>query len=152
MFTEQQGPPAPALLPTSGSQLVNREETQQRGAAKDFTNQQGENLARLRSFGETFGDIGRLQARDAGLLGQINSFRQNSQNVLPLELDAAQQREPARERSPTSSILAVSWRSTRRSASRISSCRTRRRSRRPEKSGCSTSPIEHRSRNHAVPA
>ena len=92
MFTEQQGPPAPALLPTSGSQLVNREETQQRGAAKDFTNQQGENLARLRSFGETFGDIGRLQARDAGLLGQINSFRQNSQNVLPLELDAAQQK------------------------------------------------------------
>lgn len=91
MFTEQQGPPAPALLPTSGSQLVNREETQQRGAAKDFTNQQGENLARLRSFGETFGGIGRMQARDAGLLGQINSMRRGSQNVLPLELDAAQE-------------------------------------------------------------
>jgi len=48
-------------------------------------------LARLRSFGDVLGSIGRLNARDAGVLQQISGFKMGSNNALPYELDAAQQ-------------------------------------------------------------
>jgi len=38
------------------------------------------------------GDLGREQARDAGLIGQIGSFKKGSSAVLPYELEAAQEK------------------------------------------------------------
>lgn len=74
--------------PTS-SNITVREEQKQRGQAKAFTDQQGAALGDLRSFGDLLGGIGREQARDASLIGQIGGFKRGSSGVLPYELDAA---------------------------------------------------------------
>lgn len=75
--------------PQSGSNVVVQEENKQRQKALDFTNQQGDALGDLRSFGDVLGGIGRSQARDAGEIGQIGGFMRGSSNVLPFELEAA---------------------------------------------------------------
>lgn len=75
--------------PQSGSNVVVQEEAKQRAKARDYTNQQGEALGELRSFGDLMGGIGRSQARDAGQIGQIGGFMKGSSNVLPFELEAA---------------------------------------------------------------
>lgn len=75
--------------PQSGSNIVVQEEAKQRAKARDFTNNQGEALGELRSFGDLLGGIGRSQARDAGQIGQIGGFMRGSSNVLPFELEAA---------------------------------------------------------------
>lgn len=77
-----------AVAPTS-SNITMREEQKQRGAATDFTNEQGKRLGDLRSFGDLLGGIGRLQARDASQIGQIGGFKRGSSAVLPYELEAA---------------------------------------------------------------
>lgn len=83
-------PPSMAdALPTSSSNITVREENKQRGEAKAFTDASGAALGDLRSFGDVLGGIGRLQARDAGAIGQIGGFKQGSSGVLPYELDAA---------------------------------------------------------------
>ena len=66
-----------------------REEAKQRAAAKDYTDKQGAALGNLRAFGDLLGSIGRLQARDAGQIGQIGGFKRGSSNATSLELDAA---------------------------------------------------------------
>lgn len=66
-----------------------REEQKQRGQARDFTDETGAALGNLRAFGDLLGGIGREQAQDAGLLGQVNRFKQGSSGVLNLELDEA---------------------------------------------------------------
>lgn len=92
-FTSQQvaEPEAAAALPTSSSNIVTREETKQRGKARDFTDKTGIALGNLRAFGDVLGGIGRSQARDAGAIGQIGGFKSGSTNALNYELDAASQ-------------------------------------------------------------
>lgn len=81
-----------AMLPTSGSDITVREEQKQSGLAKSFTDQQGQALGQLRAFGDVLGGIGRDQARDASSIGQINSFKRASSGIMPLELEAANQK------------------------------------------------------------
>jgi len=76
-------------VPASSSNITVQEEQKQRGKADAFGQQQGEALGNLRSFGDLLGSIGRSQARDAGLIGQIGGFKQGSSNVVPYELDSA---------------------------------------------------------------
>lgn len=85
-------PTAAEALPSSGSNITVQEESKQRGQARDFTNKTGEALGNLRSFGDLLGSIGRDQARDASLIGQIGGFKGGSSNVLPFELDEASQK------------------------------------------------------------
>ena len=80
------------IMPASGSNIVVQDEAKQRGAAKDYADQQAGALGTLRSFGDLLGGISREQARDAGTIGQIGGFKRGSANVLPLELDAAGQK------------------------------------------------------------
>lgn len=90
-FTGQDvpAPTAEAALPTTASNITVQEEAKQRGAAKDFTNRTGAALGNLRSFGDLLADTSRLQARDAGLIGQIGGFKRGSSNALGFELDEA---------------------------------------------------------------
>lgn len=76
-------------VPQSSSNITVREEQKQRDKADAFGQQQGEALGNLRAFGDLLGGIGRSQARDASLIGQIGGFKQGSSNVVPYELDAA---------------------------------------------------------------
>lgn len=79
------------ILPASDSSITVANENTRRGEARRSTDQQGAAMARLRSFGDVLGGIGRLNARDAGVLQQISGFKMGSNNALPYELDAAQQ-------------------------------------------------------------
>ncbi|MDK4729335.1 hypothetical protein [Rhizobium phaseoli] len=90
-FTGQEvaQPSAEAALPTTSSNITVQEVNKQKGQAKDFTNRTGTALGELRSFGDLLGDVSRLQARDAGSIGQIGSFKKGSSAVLPYELEAA---------------------------------------------------------------
>ncbi|MGF7008101.1 hypothetical protein [Aminobacter sp. BE322] len=90
-FTGQEvaEPTAAEALPASGSNITVREEAKQRGQAREFTDKTGTALGELRSFGDLLGEIGRAQAQDASLVGQIGGFKRGSSNVLPLELDEA---------------------------------------------------------------
>jgi hypothetical protein len=83
---------AEQTMPQSGSALTVREENKQRGEASAFTNKQGETLGKLRAFGDVLGEASRDQARDASLVGQLGGFKQGSSNVVPLELEAANQK------------------------------------------------------------
>ena len=83
-------PTAGEVLPTSTSNITVQEEAKQRAKAKDYTDKSGNALAGLRSFGDLLGGISRLQARDDSLVRQIGGFKTGSANVLPLELDEAQ--------------------------------------------------------------
>lgn len=98
-FTENEANAADAnqqavqsMLPTSGSDITVREDQKQSGLAKAFTDQQGQALGQLRAFGDVLGSIGRDQARDASQIGQINSFKRGSSGILPLELEAANEK------------------------------------------------------------
>lgn len=85
-------PTAAAALPTSSSDITVREENKQRGQARDFTQAQGAALGNLRAFGDLLGGIGREQARDASLIGQIGGFKRGSSGILPFEMEAAQEK------------------------------------------------------------
>lgn len=90
-FTGQEvAPPSEeAALPTSSNNLVVQEQAKQKANAKAFTDKTGTALGNLRSFGDLLGDTSRLQARDAGQIGQIGSFKRGSSNVLGYELEDA---------------------------------------------------------------
>jgi hypothetical protein len=89
-FTDQQAtPPTAAAMPASGSNITVQAENKARGEAKERTDQIGNALGELRSFGDLLGDTSRLQARDASQIGQIGGFKKGSSNVLGMELDAA---------------------------------------------------------------
>jgi hypothetical protein len=83
---------AASVMPTATNDIVTQEIAKKSGEAKAFTDQQGQALASMRAFGDVLGDTGRLQARDAGKIGQIGGFKRGSADVLPLELDAAAQK------------------------------------------------------------
>jgi hypothetical protein len=78
-----------STIPQSGSNITVAEEAKQRGQASEFTDNQGQALGNLRSFGDLVGEIGRGQARDASQIGQIGGFKRGSSAVLPYELEAA---------------------------------------------------------------
>jgi len=90
-FTGQEvtPPTEEAALPTSSNNLVVREANKQKAEAKSFTDKTGTALGSLRSFGDLLGDTSRLQARDAGAIGQIGGFKRGSSNVLGYELEDA---------------------------------------------------------------
>jgi hypothetical protein len=83
---------AASVMPSGSNDVVTRELDKQLGRAKQFTDQQAGALGDLRSFGDLLGDTSRAQGRDASLVGQIGGFKRGSSNILPLELDAAQQK------------------------------------------------------------
>lgn len=93
-FTQQQvaEPAAAQSMPATSSNIAVKEESKQRGKARDFTNQVGLALGDLRSFGDLLGDTSRLQARDASLVSQLGGFKRGSSEVVPYELEAANQK------------------------------------------------------------
>lgn len=81
-----------AALPRSNSNVTLANDTAQRTEATEFANQQGDALARMRSFADMFGGLGRDMSRDASQLGMLGGFKGGSQGVLPFELEAAASR------------------------------------------------------------
>lgn len=89
-FTQQQTEaPTAAAMPASSSNITVASENKARGDARARTNQIGNALGDLRSFGDLFGETSRLQARDASQIGQIGGFKRGSSGVLGMELDSA---------------------------------------------------------------
>lgn len=86
--TESGGAAEPSV-PTSASNIVVREQAKQQGRVKQFSDQQAGALGNLRAFGDLLGDVSLLQGRDASQIGTIGGFKRGSQSVLPLELEAA---------------------------------------------------------------
>jgi hypothetical protein len=83
-------PDAPAATaPASSSNIVVAEQAKQGDKAHAYSQQQGNALGNLRSFGDLLGGIGLQQARDAGYIGQIGGFKKGSSGVLDFELDSA---------------------------------------------------------------
>jgi hypothetical protein len=79
-------------MPGSGSALVVQEQAKQGGKAQAYSDQQGDALGNLRSFGDVMGTLGRASARNSQQVGQIGNFAQGSAGVLPYELEAANQK------------------------------------------------------------
>lgn len=71
------------------SNIVVQEEKKQLGKVSDFNTQQNDALAGLRSFGDTLAGTTRGQAEDAANLGIVNSFKNGSSSLVPLELQQA---------------------------------------------------------------
>lgn len=95
MFTQalDTAPARPAaVLPQSSSNLVVANDAQEAGAARADAEDNAQRRGALQSFGDLFGDISRLQGRDAGVQGMLGGFKRGSQGVLPLELEAAAQK------------------------------------------------------------
>lgn len=83
---------AVAALPQSDSNLVVNNDAARSSEARARTDAQGQRRADMLSFSDLFGDFARAQGRDSSQLSLLGSLRRGSQNVLPLELQAAQQR------------------------------------------------------------
>lgn len=83
---------AASVMPTATNDIVTREMNKKSGEAKQFTDQQAGALAQMRSFGDLLGDNSRGMARSASEIGQIGGFKRGSSNIIPLELEAAQQK------------------------------------------------------------
>ena len=82
-------PPATEAVPQSASNIVVQEQAKQQGKAKEFTDQTGQALGNLRSFGDLMAGLGREQSRNASLIGQVGGFKRGSSGVLSYELDDA---------------------------------------------------------------
>lgn len=78
-----------AALPPAASDLVSREIARRSGIAADYVDNNAETLAKLRSFGDYLGGIGRGVARDTGEVNQIGGFKKGSAAVNQYELDSA---------------------------------------------------------------
>jgi hypothetical protein len=77
------------LAPTSDSVVTQESQKQQQGQSAKYVGQQAKALGNLRSFGDYLGGVSRLQARDAGTIGQIAGYKKGSADVVPFELDSA---------------------------------------------------------------
>lgn len=87
----QEQPAQPVITtPETTSNVVTSRENAAVAKAKGETDARAANLGNLRAFGDILGDASRMQGRDAGQLGLIGSMRRGSQSILPLELEAAQ--------------------------------------------------------------
>ncbi|WP_020181501.1 hypothetical protein [Methylopila sp. M107] len=82
---------AGGVLPASSSNITVAAEKRSLGDAAKYVDQQGAALGDLRAFGDLVGQIGRGQARDATTIGQIGDSKKGSAQILPLELEAANQ-------------------------------------------------------------
>lgn len=80
---------AASVMPASHSTVTNEAIDKEMAAASAYGTQQDQSLAKLRSFGDVLGDIGRDQARDATQIGELGSFKRGSAGVNSLELNAA---------------------------------------------------------------
>jgi hypothetical protein len=78
-----------AALPRTSSNITLMDEQEKRQGATDFANQQGDALARMRSFSDLFSGLGRDVAQDGSQIGMVGGFKRGSQGVLPFELEAA---------------------------------------------------------------
>lgn len=76
-------------LPAASTNQVQREIDNKTGIADAYVNHQADTLANLRSFGDTFGGIGRGVAQDQQKVGELGSFKKGSSAVEQLELDNA---------------------------------------------------------------
>lgn len=83
---------AGTVMPTATNDVVTREMAKQSGQARQFTDQQANALAQMRAFGDLLGDTSRMQAREASEIGQIGGFMRGSSNILPMELEAANEK------------------------------------------------------------
>jgi hypothetical protein len=81
-----------AALPRTSSNITMQNDEREREKATGFANQQGEAMARMRSFSDMFGGLGRDTAQDASQIGMLGGFKRGSQGVLPFELEAASMR------------------------------------------------------------
>lgn len=82
----------PTAPPESGNVVIGNRNAAAMDEAQAQTDERATNLAEFRSFGDLFGGLGRGQARDAAQIGTLQGFRRGSQGVLPLELEAANQK------------------------------------------------------------
>lgn len=82
----------PTAPPESGNVVIGNRNAAAMDKAQAQTDERATNLAEFRSFGDLFGGLGRGQARDAAQIGTLQGFRRGSQGVLPLELEAANQK------------------------------------------------------------
>jgi len=87
--TGASGTPPPVEAPATGSNITTQGEAAQRSNASAYGAQQADALGALRSFSDLLGTDTRLQARDAGQIGQVGNFMRGSASVLPMELNAA---------------------------------------------------------------
>lgn len=88
---EQAKPLAPpgSQLPTTASNITLSEQRKQRAETAARDTAAADALANFRSFGDLLGEISRMQGRDASQINTLGGFMRGSQNVLPLELEAA---------------------------------------------------------------
>lgn len=77
------------VMPVSDSNITVQAEGKKRKEARNFTDRLGEARGDMRSFGDYLGGVGRLQARDAGRIGQVGNFKKGSSEITALELEAA---------------------------------------------------------------
>lgn len=83
---------APAsIVPASTSNITVKEEAKQSDKAQAEISRNAQALGNLRSFGDVLGDLNVGQARNASLIGQLGGFKAGSSNVVPLELETANQ-------------------------------------------------------------
>lgn len=79
--------------PTGGGSSVVAQEFAKQGAKSNaFNMQQADAQGRVSAFGDMLGDKMRLQGRDAAQIGQIGKFKQGWASILPLALEAANQK------------------------------------------------------------
>ena len=78
-------------LPGSTPDVVKTEIARRMTEALDAGKQEARGIARLGAFGDWQGDAGRVMGENANDLGKYVSFASGSSNVLPLELQAANQ-------------------------------------------------------------
>lgn len=84
------GPPLEEQsIAPSDSGIVTSEVAKKSGQAKAYTDNQADKLGELRAFGDLLGGVSRDQARDAGYVGQIGGFKRGSSNIVPFELEEA---------------------------------------------------------------
>lgn len=79
------------VAPEGTSSITVRELGKQSQGATDKANQNGANLAAVRSFGDVLGDKMRGVQRNSGQIDQMTGFRRGSTDALAYELDAAAQ-------------------------------------------------------------
>ncbi len=78
-----------ASMPRTSSNITVQNDERERESATGFADQQGEAMARMRSFSDLFGGLGRDMAQDGSQIGMIGGFKRGSQGALPFELEAA---------------------------------------------------------------
>lgn len=87
-----QQPDSGPIMPASASNITVQEQNTRQAADREFTSQQRDAQADLRSFGDILGSAGRGVRRDTGNSQMLAGFMRGSASVLPYELEAANQR------------------------------------------------------------